>query len=302
MAAVLKYKVLPQDDGKTVEKLLKKEYGISSGLMKELKLNGKLQLNGKACRSIDAAKANDLICADVSEFIDCCSVFKPCMLPLDIIFEDDFIIVVNKQGGMASHPCPSNRESTLANGLMYYWGQKREYHNYHIVNRLDKDTSGVCVIAKNRFAHGCLARQMKEGLFEKEYLAIVHGNLNPVEGTIEIPIKREEGSVIKREASTSGKYAKTTYNLVAASKDKRFSLVNLKLETGRTHQIRVHLSYIGFPLVGDWLYGNGDNERDLIKRHALHAKSISFFHPVTKEKLCFDADIPNEMKKLINLF
>ena len=302
MPAVLKYVACLQDDGKTVERILKREYQISSGLLTALKTEGKISINGNICRSVDIVNSGDVITADVSENIAPQEQrFAQTNMPLDILYEDDYIIVVNKPGKLESHPCPSNRESTLANGIMYYWAQKGEYHNYHIVNRLDKDTSGLCVVAKNRFAHGCLSNQMKQGVFKKKYLAICHGIPQPVEGIIDVPIKRVEGSVIKRMASNDGKPAVTEYKLIKSTENKRYSLMEIQLKTGRTHQIRVHFSHFGFPLVGDWLYGNGDNERELINRHALHAAKIEFLHPETKEKFLFEAKLPEEMKKLINL-
>ncbi len=302
MSAVLKYVTALQDEGKTVEKILKREYQISSGLLTSLKINGKIFINGNVCRSVDKVSPGDVITADVSEnLMPQEQRFTQTKMPLDILFEDDYIIAVNKPGKLESHPCPANRESTLANGIVYYWAQKGEYHNYHIVNRLDKDTSGICVVAKNRFAHGCLSNQMKQGLFKKEYLAICHGVLQPAGGVINAPIKRVEGSVIKRKVSNDGKPAVTEFEIIKSTEDKRFSLAKIQLKTGRTHQIRVHFSHIGFPLVGDWLYGNGDNERELINRHALHATKIEFLHPETKEKFSFEAELPEEMKKLINL-
>ena len=302
MHAVLKYVASLQDDGKTVERILKREYQISSGLLTSLKTEGKIFINGNVCRSVDKVSSGDVISADVSEDLSPEKQrFAQTKMPLDILFEDDYMIVVNKPGRLESHPCPSNRESTLANGIMYYWAQKGEYHNYHIVNRLDKDTSGICVVAKNRFAHGCLSSQMKQGAFKKEYFAICHGTLQTYEGIIDFPIKRAEGSVIKRMVSDDGKPAVTEFKVIKSTKDKRYSLVKIQLKTGRTHQIRVHFSHIGFPLVGDWLYGNGDNERELINRHALHAFNVEFFHPATKERSLFEAELPEEMKKLINL-
>ena len=302
MPAVLKYVASLQDEGKTVERILRREYQISSGLLTSLKTNGKIFINEYVCRSVDTVSLGDVISADVAEDLSPEKQrFAQYKMPLDILFEDDYIIVVNKPGKLESHPCPSNRESTLANGIMYYWAQKGEYHNYHIVNRLDKDTSGICVVAKNRFAHGCLSSQMKQGVFKKEYFAICHGALQPDEGVIDFPISRAEGSVIKRMISDYGKPAITEFKVIKSTEDKRYSLVKIQLKTGRTHQIRVHLSHIGFPIIGDWLYGNGDKERELINRHALHEFKVEFFHPATKEQLLFVAELPEEMKKLINL-
>lgn len=302
MPAVLKYVASFEDEGKTVEKILKREYLISSGLLTSLKLEGKIFINGNVCRSVDKINVGDIVSADVSENLAPAEQrFSQYKMPLDILFEDDYIMVVDKPGKLESHPCPSNRESTLANGIMYYWAEKGEYHNCHIVNRLDKDTSGICVVAKNRFAHGCLSNQMQKGKFKKEYLAVCNGILHTPEGIIDVPIKRSEESIIKRMVSDDGKPAVTEYKVIKHSKDKLFTLLKIQLKTGRTHQIRVHFSHIGFPLVGDWLYGNGDNERTLINRHALHAAKVEFFHPVTKEKALFESKLPEEMEKLINL-
>ncbi len=297
MAAEIRVVAGEVDSGKTVERILKNHFNVSSSLLTYMKLNSRLFLNGQNCRTVDICKNGDTIVADVSE------ESKPENISLwehqlDILYDDDFLTVVNKPGGMEVHPCPSNRKTTLANAIMYYWGQKGEYHNYHIVNRLDKDTSGICIIAKNRFAHGVLCSQLKNDIFERSYTAIVHGIFSPANGCIEAPIKRSAESIIKRTVSDDGKYAKTNYKTQEVLNN-GFSVVDAKLETGRTHQIRVHFSYCGHPLVGDWLYGSGDNERNLIKRHALHAKSISFVHPMNKERMTFDSILPDDMKKLL---
>ncbi len=297
MAAVLEYKVLVNDEKKTVEQILKRRFGVSAKLMTHLKLSGRLRINGNVCRSIDTVICGDIITADVSE--NCASDgIVPSKMKLDILFEDDFILVVNKPGGLAVHPSIGNYDKTLANGIMYYWGEKGEYHNYHIVNRLDKDTSGLCLIAKNRFAHGVLSAQIINKTFHRKYTAIVHGEVSPSIGSIEIPIRRESSSIIKRIAAFDGKYAKTNYKTVCISNGGKYSLLEIELETGRTHQIRVHFSHIGHPLVGDWLYGNGDEEREIIERHALHAGSISFRHPALQTEMNFSSELPPEMSNL----
>lgn len=299
MAAEIKFTVDAPHGGKTVEKILRTQFNISSSMLTFLKLNSRLFKNGLNCRTIDICEVGDIIIADVSENIP-----KPPNIDLweydpEILYDDDFLTVVNKPGGMEVHPCPTNRKTTLANAVMYYWSKFGVYHNYHIVNRLDKDTSGICVIAKNRFAHGVLSSQMKSNLFRRGYTAITHGIFNPPSGTIELPISRDSGSIIKRVVNPDGKFAKTNYSTLQTLKNK-WSVVDIQLETGRTHQIRVHFSHIEHPLVGDWLYGNGDNERDLIKRHALHAHFVEFFHPFNSLKMVFNCDMPDDMKKLIN--
>lgn len=298
MSLMLTYQAKETDSGKTVEKILKREYGISSKLMTYLKLNQRIFNNGNVCRSVDLCQAGDIISADVSENLEGIGEILPWKADIEIIFEDDFLLAVNKPGNMEVHPCMGNYETTLANAVMYYWQQKDEYHNYHIVNRLDKDTSGICLIAKNRFAHGVLSEQIKQGIFERKYTAIVHGIPNPPNGTIDAPIKRNHESIIKRIVANDGKYAITKYKTIFSTTD-RYSLVDIQLETGRTHQIRVHFSHIGHPLVGDWLYGQGDQEKSIIERQALHAGYIRFLHPATGEGIEFSTEIPPEMKKLM---
>ncbi len=301
MSAMLEYTAKCSDSGKSVEKILKREFGVSSKLMKELKLSGKIFLNGTVCRSVDIVSEEDRLCADISEEYDATAVIVPKKADFEVLFEDDCILVINKPGGMESHPSLGNNFSTLANAVMYYWEEKGEYHNYHIANRLDKDTSGLCVVAKNRYAHSRLAAQLAEKSFKRKYTAIVHGTFCHSEGTIELPIARDCESIIKRRVDpVCGKYAKTAYcaHEIGTS---GCSIADIELMTGRTHQIRVHFSHINHSLVGDWLYGNGDNERELIGRQALHAGYMEFTHPVTCERMSFSADMPEDMKRLIDL-
>ena len=298
MAAEIRFTVDKTNKGKTVERILKSRFGVSASLLTYLKQNGRLLKNGNICRSVDVCNTGDVIVADVSENIDKPENIEIWEFEPDILFEDDFFAAVSKPGGMEVHPCPSNRRTTLANAMMYHWSQNGEYHNYHIVNRLDKETSGICIIAKNRFAHGVLANQMKGNIFRRGYTAICHGVFEPSDGVVEMPIKMDSESIIKRIVANDGKYAKTNYKTIGVYKN-GLSEVSVFLETGRTHQIRVHFSHLGHPLVGDWLYGNGDNERNLIKRHALHAGFVEFIHPLTGIKMIFKTDLPEDMKKLL---
>lgn len=297
MAAVLEHTVTKTENGKSFERIMRGVFGISSGLMKELKLNGRIFINGAVCRSVDLACAGDVLSAQVEENT-CADGIVPYPMALDVLFEDDYITVINKPGGINSHPCMNDRETTLANGMMHYWAQNGEYHNYHIVNRLDKDTSGLCVIAKNRYAHSKLTEQISAKTFKRQYTAVVHGKVVPSCGSIRMPIKRDENSVIKRVAAPDGKCAETVYRTSSVIGNK-FSVLDIELKTGRTHQIRVHFSHIGHPLVGDWLYGNGDNEKNLILRHALHAGRLSFNHPVSGEKMKFSTEMPCDIKELL---
>lgn len=298
MAAEIRYTVDKTNGGRSVERILKSRFGVSSSLLTYLKQHGRLFKNGSICRTIDICSIGDVIVADVSENIDKPENIEIWEFEPDILFEDEFLAVAGKPGGMEVHPCPSNRRTTLANAMMYHWSENGEYHNYHVVNRLDKETSGICIIAKNRFAHGVLSNQMKENIFKRGYIAVIHGVLEPPDGVIEIPIKRDSDSIIKRVAVNDGKYAKTNYKTIDVYKN-GFSQVEVSLETGRTHQIRVHFSHFGHPLVGDWLYGNGDNERELINRHALHAGFVEFIHPLYGNKMTFKTDLPQDMKNLL---
>lgn len=299
MSAVLEIRINRDNSGKTVEKILKNEFGISTGLLKRLRDGGKILLNGKSCRTVDLCMDEDVLSADVTECLDSSGDILPVNMPLEILFEDEFILVVNKPGGMASHPSHGNYDNTLANAVMYHWKKLNEYRSFHIINRLDKDTSGICVIGKNSFSHSAISEQMKNGDFKRKYTAIVHGCPESDEGIIELPIEREKNSVIKRVVSENGKYAKTVYKL--KEKYNGFSKLEIELETGRTHQIRVHFSHLGHPLVGDWLYGDGDNEKHLIDRQALHSGYVSFRHPKTKETMSFQCDIPCEMQMLLSV-
>ena len=297
MQTNISYIIKEEDDGKTVETIMRKKLGMSAGLLSYLKTNGKIFINGSVCRSIDLCSVGDIVAADVSENLKGIGEIAPLEYDIEILFEDDFVLVVNKPAKMASHPCIGNYENSLANAVVHHWEQKGEFHNYHIVNRLDKDTSGICVIAKNRYAHGILSQQIKNNEFKRSYTAIIHGVPSHNQGSVIAPIKRDTSSIIKHIVSQEGKFAKTNYRVIKTLSDK-YCLVDISLETGRTHQIRVHFSHIGHPLLGDWLYGDGDNEKDIIKRHALHAGGVSFLHPADRRPMIFETELPEDMGKL----
>ncbi|MBR2916475.1 MAG: RluA family pseudouridine synthase, partial [Clostridia bacterium] len=191
--AILKYVVPNCDNGKTIEKICKSRLNISSKLFVFLKLNGRLALNDKICKSIDTVKENDVLEVDVTEEEGSPNIV-PTNIPIEILYEDEFILVVNKARNMSVHPCMGDYENTLANAVVYYWLKRGEKHKFHAVNRIDKDTSGICVIAKNQFAHGVLSEQIKNKSFVRKYMTIVHGEITPDCGIIEMPIKREKES------------------------------------------------------------------------------------------------------------
>lgn len=296
MKRTLNYTIPEEFDGCRVDSVLRTHFQISGSLLKELKQSEDgLLLNGTRTRSIDTVKTSDVI--EINIYDSASENIVPVELPLNIIYEDEDIIIVSKQPSMPTHPSIGNFSNTLANGLMYYFSQKGEEHTFRAVNRLDKDTSGLMCIAKNKYAHARLCGDLRNKRVHRKYRAIVLGVTDEY-GTIDVPIKRESDSVIKRIAADDGDCAVTHYKRISAFGV--YSLVELELETGRTHQIRVHMSHIGHPLLGDWLYGEENHE--LFPRQALHSCYLSLTHPVTGELLRLESELPDDMKSFIKKF
>ena len=225
----------------------------------------------------------------------------PVPLPLSILYEDEDILVVNKPAGMPIHPSQNNRDNTLANALAHYYEQKGQPFIFRCINRLDRDTSGLTIIAKHYVSAGILGSfAANKGLngdshtLTREYLAISRGSVTPASGTIDAPLGRKPGSIIERCIDfQNGETAVTHYQVVEEKNG--YSLISLLLETGRTHQIRIHLKHLGHPIIGDYLY-NPDYEE--IHRQALHSYRLSFLHPITWESMDFIAPLPEDMQKL----
>ena len=235
--------------------------------------------------------------------------FSLCPMDLDILYEDEHILVINKAAGVLMHPTSTVRDHTLANGVLYYYQETHQHYDFHPVHRLDKDTSGIVIIAKTSVVQHAFDK--KHIHFHKSYDAIVEGKLPAVPLTINWPIGRKPGSIIERCCTQEGKPARTDITVLAShtihrahtsaittnNQDKQsFTHVRCLLHTGRTHQIRVHVSQLGYPLAGDDLYGG---HLDYIQRQALHAARVSFHHPMTNEWLELSADMPQDMKDLI---
>ncbi len=295
MSAILTYTATGRDNGKTVETICKREFNISSSLLTFLKLNGRLKINEKICRSVDIISPCDVLTVDVSEN-EASSHIVSSKMDIDIVYEDDYIIAINKPRNLCVHPSIGNFDNTLANGVMYYLREKGENYNFHAVNRIDKDTSGLCIIAKNRFSHGVLSEQIKSKKFKRKYMAIIEGTPYNKNGIIDKPIRRESESIIKRIVAPDGQRAVTYYTVLKSGKV--YSLVDIFLETGRTHQIRVHFSDMGHPLLGDWLYGNEDKAR--FCGHLLHAYYAEFYHPATKNLMKLNLPLPPDMENIID--
>lgn len=238
----------------SVKQVLKEEFSISDRLLLKLKLNQKIFQNGQITFVHSSVSCGDLI----EVFLDLeedNSNIVPVKMNFDILYEDDSLLIINKEPNLPIHPSRMHYKDSLSNGVAYYFNQIGLKKKIRPVNRLDKDTSGIVIFAKNEYIQECLVRQMRENYFQKEYIAIVNGILKEKSGTICLPITRKPGSIIERQVSkdSSGDDAITHYQ-VLEEMDSSFSVVRILLETGRTHQIRVHFSYIGHPIIGDTLY------------------------------------------------
>lgn len=215
-------------------------------------------------------------------------------LPLSIVYEDDYVLVIEKPSGMNTIPSREHPTKSLANAIVHYYEQTGHQAAVHIVTRLDRDTSGLVLIAKHRHIHHLFSLSQKEKSVSREYFALVEGHLDPSEGKADRPIGRMGDSIIKREVRPDGQSALTLYRTI--ENYPTYSLLRLKLMTGRTHQIRVHMSDLGHPLLGDDLYGGS---RELITRQALHCGFLTFTHPINGEQLQFKSAVPPDMQELL---
>lgn len=220
----------------------------------------------------------------------------PTELPLTIVYEDEDLLVINKPAGMPIHPSLNHYTNSLANGLAWYYQAQGLPFIFRCINRLDRDTSGLTIIAKHMVSAGILSTMVANREIHREYLAIAKGNVTPSEGIIDAPIARKEASIIERTVDfENGERAVTHYRTLRTQNG--LSLLSLHLETGRTHQIRVHMKYLGFPLIGDYLY---HPDMTLISRQALHSYRLCFRHPITGKALEFTAPLPPDMEAALN--
>lgn len=275
-----------------LKEYLEKNLNLSGRKIKMLLKQKKIILNGKAGYWDSKLHTGDILELDMSEKPT--ADILPQNIPLNIIFEDDALIAVNKPANMLVHPTANHKENTLANALQYYFMQKGQEPVIRFLNRLDMDTTGVVVMPKYSQAHSKLMALMDENKVTKKYIAVVEGTLNPPEGIIELPLDTDPSNPIKRAVSVTGQKAVTIYKTISTIGDA--ALVELELLTGRTHQIRVHLSHLGNPIIGDGLYGRKSR---LIDRQALHAQSLTFTSPFTGQHLELRAELPADMLNLI---
>ena len=276
-----------------VKEVLKVKFEISDRLLLKLKRNNKIFKNSNICSVNEKVYYNDII-SFIIDFEEDNSNIVPTKMNLDILYEDEAYIVINKPANLPVHPSILHYDTSLSNGIKYYYDKIGLKKKIRPVNRLDKDTSGIVIFAKNEYVQEMLVRQMKNKIFTKEYIAVCEGVFENRSGTINAPIARKENSIIERCVREDGDASITHYNVLKT--DSNCSIVKLILETGRTHQIRVHLSYIGHPIVGDTLYGNSSTK---IKRQALHSLKVKFIHPISKEEVYYIAPLPDDIKKII---
>ncbi len=278
---------------KNINEILSLEFKISSRLKNKLIKKNMVFLNGNICDTRNNINIGDKLIIDLNYKEDNSNII-PKEMNLDIIYEDNWLLVINKPARITIHPSILHFDNSLSNGVRFYFDKIGLNKKIRPVNRLDKDTSGLVIFAKCEYIQECLSLQMKEGIFEKEYLCLVSGTFNQKAGTINLPIARKEGSIMERCIDEKGKQAITHYKVLKEFEN--YSLVQCTLETGRTHQIRLHMSSIGHPLLGDTLYGTSS---PLISRQALHSYKIKFIHPITKKELELTAKIPQDIKNCI---
>lgn len=293
MERVLYYKISEEfHNHKLREYLLRLGYS-SQNLIALKKMPENLLLNGTFVYINHKLQAGDSLCVHITEKSG--SAIEPVKLPLSIVYEDDDLLIVDKPSGMPTIPSAKHHNDTLANAVCAYYAEKGEIFTYRPVNRLDQNTSGLVLIAKHGIAASMLSDLIKKGTLFKSYLAIAEGTLSPA-GTIDAPISRREDSVITRRVDyKNGARAVTHYEVL--SQKAAYALVSIRLETGRTHQIRVHFSHIGHPLAGDGLYGGNTS---FLCRHALHAQTMAFTQPLTKESISCQSILPMDMLSFWN--
>lgn len=295
MNRTLIYDITTEYNGFQIDKFLKTKGFSSANITAIKKMPNNVVIDGIWVHMNHKLKSGDVLTVNITED-DSSEKIPPVEMALDIAYEDEDIIVINKPAGLPIHPSLNHYEDSLANGLAYYYKSQGKPFIFRCANRLDKNTSGLTVVAKHLVSANILSTMVKMREFHREYYAIVRGTLDEREGTIDAPIGRVDNSIITRMVDfEQGERAITHYKVI--HEENGHSLVSIHLETGRTHQIRVHFKYIGHPLIGDHLY-NPDFQ--WINRQALHSHKISFLHPITKQAMEFVAPLPEDMRRIVS--
>lgn len=295
MSRRLELHVGPELAGIRVDTLLKRRLGLSGTVVRRIKwLPDGILVDGRRVNTRYVPQAGEVLSVRLSD-PERRSGIVPAPGPLDIVYEDPDLLVLNKAPGVAVHPGPGHYDDTIGNFLLYYYDLKGEEGDFHPVHRLDRGTSGLMVVARHPHAQEVLKGQLHTADFCRTYLAVCEGAPEPATGTVDAPLGPRDGSLVEQCVRPDGKPARTWYETVRRAGD--YSLLRLKLETGRTHQIRVHLAWLGHPLVGDFLYGRECPE--VIRRPALHSAELSFRHPITGARLSFSQPLPEDMADLL---
>ncbi len=294
MNRTIEYQIEESADGLRIEQFLRRR-GYSGQNLTEIKRMPKsILVNGEHYYMRQKLHTGDQLKVCIQE-TDCSEKIPPVEIPLDIVYEDEDIIVINKPAGMPIHPSLNHYTNSMANALAWYYQEQNKPFIFRCCNRLDRDTSGLTVVAKHLVSGNILSAMVYRREIHREYLAIVRGQVTPESGTINAPLARKPGTIIERTVDWEhGETAITHYRVVEEKNG--HSLVSLKLETGRTHQIRIHMKHLGYPLIGDYLY-NPDME--YITRQALHSHRLCFPHPITGKMLEFTAPLPNDMQNVL---
>lgn len=297
MERIITYQINETFQNTTILQFLKKKHYTDKAIIALKKTPEGILLNGVWAYVNQKISSGDILTIKLLE-TESSEKIVPEKLDMDIVYEDEDILVVNKTANMPVHPSQNHYTGTLANGIAYYFAAQGKPFIFRCVNRLDRDTTGLTILCKHQLASGILSNMVSERLIKRTYLAICtdDGSL-PENGTIEAPIARKEGSTIERIVDyEKGEDATTHFKRLLHLPDKQISLIQLRLETGRTHQIRVHMSSIGHPLIGDDLYGG---DCTMINRQALHSFSLKFTHPITLQEMYFEQELPEDMKQCL---
>jgi len=279
-----------------LQEIFKSKLHAPKSLVHEWRMNKQVKVNGEDPNWVKPLQKNDRLSIQLFEEEDYGVI--PSYKEIDILYEDDHLIIVNKPAWMNTHPNNEGETDTLANALAFYYQMNGLHIKTRHIHRLDQNTSGAIIFAKHRLAHAILDNELQKRNIKRTYEAVVHGRFKSKKGTIDAPIGRDKYHSIKRRVSKTGQKAITHYEVLHYSKEQNCSIVRLSLDTGRTHQIRVHLSSIGHPIIGDTLYG-GQTEH--IKRQALHAKHVNLQHPITKQPIEVTAPFPKDIQRVVNL-
>ena len=292
---LMKLTYIVTDSDESIKQILKNKFNMSDRFILKLKSSNSIYINGVPVFINYKIQVNDILTIIENSKEDSSNIVPNSNIKLNILYEDDFLLIVDKPSNLPVHPSILHYEDSLSNAVKYHFDKIDLYKKIRPVNRLDKDTSGIVIFAKNEYIQECLVKQMKQNVFKKKYLAVLSVILEKDSGTISAPIARKNDSIIEREIREDGDLAISHFKVL--ERFNNMTLVEYTLETGRTHQLRVHSKYIGHPIVGDSLYGL---QSPLISRQALHAYEVSFVHPINKEKMLIHSDLPDDIKKLID--